>query len=194
MTSALEPAAKVTSNNAYRASAGVKCQRCGSDAGDDYTFTMSGDAHCRACADAAAHDLASSAAGAGDAFASERRCGCGGVASAGQMINHSRMVVHAVAGSFMGERVEEGSETVFGCASCGKSFAILNRLRRVRLAVRTPQLLLLGFAIGMIPFLILGRGVIGTIAIVVATFGLTWVGAGSLFRDLYLRRVHPPIG
>jgi hypothetical protein len=177
---------------AYRTSAGVVCARCGSNAGDDYTFTNSGDVHCRACAKASAQALATdTASSAGDEFAGERRCKCGGVASAGKIVNHARLSVNMYARA-MGESIETGGETVFGCTACGQSFSILNRLRRIRLAVRAFQCFFLGLVFGAAPFAFLPAFVAIVPGAVIALL-TTYAGSSDLWRDIYLRRARPAI-
>jgi hypothetical protein len=189
-----EPSSADRNRTAYRATAAVVCAGCGSNAGDDYTFTTSGDVHCRPCADRVSHALASDASSAGAAdLAGERRCGCGGVASAGKMVDHVKTIHHLASGFSVGsEQIEMGSETVFTCASCGESFALLNRLRKVRLMVRALQVGMLGAALGLIPVAIIPAP-LGWIAGGVFALFIAWLGSRSLWKDMLLRRAHSPL-
>ena len=93
----------------------------------------------------------------------------------------------------MGETIETGGETVFGCVACGQSSSILNRLRRVRLAVRALQCFFLGAALGAISFAFL-PGPVAFIALLAVTLLVTYAGSSDLWRDIYLRKARPAIG
>jgi hypothetical protein len=179
-------------DSAYRSSAALACASCGVSAGEDYTFTTSGDVQCRRCADADLHATASMATSrSGADFAGERLCPCGGVASAGQIVNVQR--VDRIELAVDSRALEMGSETVFTCASCGKTFALLNRLRRVRLAVRALKFAALGLAVGLLALAIV-QGVLGILAFTTTVLVFFGIGAAPLRRDLLLRRAYPSLG
>jgi DNA-directed RNA polymerase subunit RPC12/RpoP len=197
MSSAFEPMSQPqnpASETAYRTTAALLCATCGTAAGDDHTFTKSGDVQCRACADRALHAIATDAAASGGDMAGERRCGCGGVASAGKTRDHVATQRYGAYGiGMVNDKIDMGSETVFSCASCGKSFALLNRLRRVRLVLRAAQISLAGVALGGIGLAILD-GYLGWLAFLAIFFFVAGLGAAPLIKDRSLRRAHPPIG
>jgi DNA-directed RNA polymerase subunit RPC12/RpoP len=203
MSTAFEPSSHPVSlppdsadrpESAYRASAALACATCGASAGADYTFTTSGDVQCRPCGDRALHAIATDAAGRAGDMAGERLCGCGGVASAGQMVDHVANQQHRLYGMpVVSDKIEMGSETVFACAACGNKFALLNRLRRVRIAVSALKVVAIGFAVGLLALAIV-PGVFGALAFGAVVLASLAFGAAPLGRDALLRRRYPPLG